>query len=255
MDLCLCYTQVTLIDLDYFENWCLASWGTEIRDMKMHFASDTKQLRHNIDFNNSTDQVKLRMAEIIILESCSRIGSIFSTGDDRWYIHNFVNELSCNRSGFGDRSIIPLKSALYLLTYIDYGASTPDKRDDFNHICAGGGAMVAMYLMAHLEYIFRVNGRYLNTDGTIKVSIPTQLRKKVNIMKNRVNNIDQAFTIYQYRNRTYLSKRLKLLDKRIGIKSRLRKIRHPVMHGELADPSSEAMFFGLLTAMFFYGTN
>jgi len=246
-----------LINLEEFEDWCKASWDSEIRNFEKLMASGTKQIRNNIDFGVISQQVKLRMAEKLILESCSRIGAYASTGDDRWYIYNFTQELFGNHVGFDGRSTKPLKAALILLAHIDYGYISPDKRGDFEHICAGGGAMVAMYLMAHLEYLFRVNGRYLNENGSIKKTIPNQIRVKASIRKDptRINNIDQAFILYLYRNRTFLGKRLIMLDERIGIAKRFKRIRNPVMHGELPDPSSEAMFFGLMTAMFYYGSN
>jgi len=246
-----------MIDLEEFENWCKDSWGSKIRNVKKLMMGNTKQIRNNIDFDIVTQQVKLRMAEKLILESCSHIGAYASSGDDIWYIHNFTKELFGNCAGFDGRSTEPLKAALYLLAHIDYGRISPDKRSDFDHICAGGGAMVAMYLMAHLEYLFRVNGRYLKENGSLKISLPNQLRTKASIRRNqtRINNIDQAFILYLYRNRTFLGKQLTMLDKRIGIASRLKEIRHPVMHGELADPSSEAMFFGLMNAMFYYGSH
>ena len=246
-----------MIDLEEFENWCKVSWGSKIRDAKKLMAGNTKQIRNNIDFSIVTQQVKLCMAEKLILESCSRIGAYMTSGDDRWYIYNFTKELFGSYIGFDGRSTEPLKAALFLLARIDYGYISPDKRSDFDHICAGGGAMVAMYLMAHLEYLFRVNGRYLNEKGSLKMNLPNQLRTRASIRQNqtRINNIDQAFILYLYRNRTFLGKRLIILDRRIGITNRLKKIRNPVMHGELVDPSSEAMFFGLMTAMFYYGSH
>lgn len=255
------------MNLEEFEKWCLVSWGSEVRGIKQLIGRGTKQIRNNIDFNNITQEVKLRMAEKLILESCSHIGSYASSGDDRWYIKNFTEELFGNYEGFDGRSTEPLKAALILLTYIDYGSTSPDKRGDFEHICTGGGAMVAMYLMAHSEHLFRINGRYLNDNGSIKKNylkpggkinkIPNQLRRKASVKQNytRINKIDQAFIMYLYRNRSTLAKRLISLDKNIAIVRRLKRIRNPVMHGELADPSSEAMFFGLMTAMFYYGSN
>jgi len=216
-----------------------------------------EEIRDNIEFNKVNEQVKLRMAEILILESCSRIGAYTSTGDDRWYIYNFAQELFRNPVvGFDGRRTQPLIAALILLAHIDYGGMYPKKRGDLEHIYAHGGAMVAMYLMAHLEYLFRIKSRYLKEDGSIKNEIPKQARAKASIKpkQKRINNIEQAFILYLYRNVTLLGKRLKILEENIGIAKRLRKIRNPVMHGELADPSSEAMFFGLMTAMLYYGS-
>lgn len=114
--------------------------------------------------------------------------------------------------------------------------------------------MAAMYLLAQLEFLCRVKGRYLNEDGTIKLTIPVKLGEKAKLKTNqkRVNRIEQAFCLYVYRNKTLAGKRLRMLDKKLSIAERLRKIRHPVMHGELPDPSVEAKFLGLLIAMLYY---
>ena len=87
--------------------------------------------------------------------------------------------------------------------------------------------------------------------------IPQQLQNQAGIQLNQkqINQIHRAFILYLYRNRTPLGKRLRRLDRTLGIKNRLEKIRNPVMHGELADPGVEAKFFGLLIAMFYYAEN
>jgi hypothetical protein len=244
------------MDLIEFEKWCTDSWGSEYRDSETLVANGTKQIRNNVYYYSITQQVKLKIAEILILESCKNIGSYCSTEDDIWYICHFVDEIVDNHFGFDGRHLQPIIAALFLLSNIEYGRGSPEKRSDFDHVCAGGGAMVAMYLMAHLEYLFRINSRYLSEDGSIIKKIPNQLKNKLNIKnQTRINHIDQAFTLFLYRNNTWLSNRLKMLDKKILVTKRLKKIRNPVMHGELADPSSEAMFFGLLTAMFYYGSS
>lgn len=119
--------------------------------------------------------------------------------------------------------------------------------------------MTAMYLVAVLEFLCRVRGRYLGKDGVVKRAIPKQLHKKAGLRHNQqlhkkgpVNRIHQAFTLYLYRNSTPLGKRLRKLEKLLTITRRLEKIRNPVMHGELPDPSVEADFFALLIAMFYY---
>ena len=115
--------------------------------------------------------------------------------------------------------------------------------------------MTAVYLLAQLEFLCRKKSRYLNEDGTIKRTIPAELRNKAHLRpsQTRVNRIEQAFVLYRYRNRTLVGKRLRLLERKLRIAERLGKIRNPVMHGELPDPAVEAKFFALLIAMFYYG--
>lgn len=115
--------------------------------------------------------------------------------------------------------------------------------------------MAAMYLLAQLEFLCRVNGRYLSANGTVIRPIPKQLRLKAGINQRKpksVNRINQAFTIYLYRNQANLAKRLRSLDTKLRLEERLDSIRNPVMHGELPDPSVEANFLALFIAMFYY---
>lgn len=242
-------------NVNEFMEWCNKSWGSVNRSREQLWAKETKQLRNELKYETVSDAIKLRMAEILILESCRYTGSYISSGDDIWYMHNFAKEFTASIYGFKGRSTEPLRAAFFLLAHVDYGRTTPDKRGDYEHICAGGGAMVAMYLLAHLEYLFRVNGRYLNRKGIVIWEIPKQLRTKVSKFKvnSQINNIDQAFALYVYRNKTHLGKCLKKLDQKIGIADRFKRTRNPIMHGEFENPESEAMFYGLMTAMFYYG--
>jgi hypothetical protein len=202
----------------------------------------------------------VHIAEKLILESCSRAGALVESGDVTWYINNFGREMRGSVSGFKGRRLQPLKAALLLTSLLQFSSALPPGRNDFDHIRAGGGAMAAMYLLAQLEFLCRLKGRYLHRDGTKRRTIPQQLRKKAGLQSNqrRVNRLHQAFVLYLYRNTTALGKRLRTLENKLAIAERLRRIRDPVMHGELADPAVEATFFGLLIAMFYYaeaGTN
>jgi hypothetical protein len=245
-----------------FEKWCKKSWGRSKRDIELLFTANTPQIRHYKDFKDMKAPLKMHIAEKLIFESCSRVGAYIDTGDVRWYIHNFAKNLQGNRNiaGFGGRVTQPLIAALLLIACEQFSSALPSDRSDFDHICAGGASLSAMYLMARLENLFRIKSQYLNEDGTLKKGIPKQLRqllKKygVNRIGNnwRCNRINQSFMIFLYRNKTSLAKQLRLMDRKLKIANRLDYIRNPVMHGELEDPSSEARFLGLLIAMFYYG--
>jgi hypothetical protein len=238
-----------------FENWCQGTWGATTRSPSQLLAGGTPQIQDHLDFDNVSHYLKAHIAEKLILESCSRIRSLVESGDVTWYICKFGREVQGGSIGFTGRRIQPLKAALLLTAHSQFSSALSVHAGDFDHILAGGQAMAAMYLLAQLEFVFRVKGRYLNEDGTIKHTIPVSLGKKVKLRANsrRVNRIEQAFCLYLYRNRTLAGKRLSALDRKVSIANRLRKIRHPVMHGELPDPSVEAKFMGLLVAMLYYG--
>lgn len=207
----------------------------------------------HVEFGKSSAALKMHIAEKLILESCSHLGAFFDSGDVTWYLHGFARELQGTARGFRGRRLQPLKAALLLTSLSEFSSALPFDRSDFEHIKAGGGAMSAMYLLAHLEFLCRIKSRYLTRAGKVHQEIPQQLRKKAGINdRKQVNQIHQAFILYLYRNRTPLAKRLHKLERALGIVDRLKKIRNPVMHGELADPSVEAYFLGLLIAMFYF---
>jgi len=244
-------------DILDLEQWCQDSWGAPTRNPKKMFSSVTPQIRDQIEFGESSAALKLHIAEKLIRESCNHFGAFGESGDVSWFLHFFAREVCGTVRGFKGRRSQPLKSALLLTSLSEFSAALPPDRSDFDHILAGGSAMAAMYMLGHLEFLFRIRGRYLRRDGTVRGKIPQQLQKKAGIQPNRkqISQIYQTFILYLYRDRTPLGKRLRRLDRTLGIENRLEKIRNPVMHGELADPGVEAKFFGLLIAMFYYAEN
>ncbi|MBI4285343.1 MAG: hypothetical protein HY670_05535 [Chloroflexi bacterium] len=273
-----------------FEQWCQESWGMGVRSNQKLLVHDAPQIRNHVGFEKASHCLKVHIAEKLILESCSRKGSFCESGDVTWYIREFGRELKRHGDVFTGRRVQPLRAALLLLANLHFSSALPLNSSDCEHIRAGGGAMSAMYLLSQLEFLFRKKSRYLKEDGTIKRPIPVTLcvkaglnngkRPKKPISNGRINNIDQALVLYLYRNNQLPAKRLKILEEKLlrckttffaiasdacairntinghcilGIAGRLKTVRHPVMHGALPDPSSEAMFFGLLIAIFYYG--
>jgi hypothetical protein len=240
-----------------FEQWCRQSWGKTLRNNKLLFASNTPQIRQYEGFENMKNSLKMHIAEKLIFESCRKMGVYIGSGDVKWYIYNFGKEFQGDVDGFGGRITQPLKAALLLIAFEEFSSALPSDRSDCDHIFAGGAALSAMYLMSRLENLFRIKSQYLNEDGTLKKKIPEQLRKQI-VVNNigprwRCNRISQSFKIFLYRNKNSLGKQLKIMDRKLRIADRLDKTRHPAMHGELKDPSSEARFLALLIAMFYYG--
>ena len=242
-------------EITLFENWCQSSWGNSIRSPEIFFSPNTPQINQYIsDFNEIPPSLKSHIAKKLIIESCSHLGSYIESGDVSWYINCFARELCGDGIDFTGRRIQSLKAALFLLSHLDFSAACPPERSDIAHIYAGGGAMVAMYLLASLEFLFRRKSRYLKDNGTIKRTIPLEITKKTKLKSNSkyTNRIEEAFLLYIYRNRTLAGRQLRILEKKLGLSKRFAKIRNPVMHGELSDPSVEARFLGLITAIIYY---
>lgn len=243
-----------------FDSWCQNSWGSTVRSYRQLLTPSTPQIQDHVDYDHISHSLKLHIAEKLIFESCYQKGSFVESGDVTWYICKFSRELRGDGNDFAGRRIQPLKAALLLTAHSQFSSAAQSSSNDFDQILAGGAAMSAMYLLAQFEYLCRKKGRYLNEDGTIKRIIPTQLRKSAGLKANfkpntrkRVNQIDQAFRLYLYRNRMPAGKRLQILNQKLRIIERLGRIRHPVMHGKLPDPAVEAWFLALLIAMFYYG--
>ncbi len=76
-----------------FDNWCQSTWGATTRSPSQLLASGTPQIRDYVDFDNAAHYLKVHIAEKLILESCSRIGSLVESGDVTWYICKFGREV------------------------------------------------------------------------------------------------------------------------------------------------------------------
>jgi len=243
-------------DISKFQRWCIAAWGTERRVFGLPLAPPgMRRIQDSFKFDQISPALKVHIADHLIRESCSHVGSFAETGDVSWYICNFGLGIQGTEDGFGGRRRQPLKAALFLTALESFSSAVPTDSDPLIHIKAGGGAMAAMYLLAQLEFHLRRTSRYLKPDGNVQKKLPPQLTRQISRKpsdQRRINNVDQALTIFLYRNRTPLAKSLGTLERDLRLTQRLRMIRHPTMHGELADPGSEARFLALIIAMFHY---
>ena len=198
--------------------------------------------------------VQSRIAEVLILESTSHMGSFIDSGDVAWCLHHFGRKLRGGIGGFDGRRFQPFKSAVFLVANSRFSSMSPRDLDDENQILAGGAAVATPYLFAQLEHLFRLNSRYLSVDGTVVRQPPRQLVNKAKLRAHqaRVSQIKQAFVMYKYRNTSNLGRRLRRLDEKLRITARLSLLRNPAMHGELADAGFESKFLALMCAMFYY---
>ena len=241
-----------------FDRWCLSEWGSPTREFRQLVSRDFDRIQDVWDFSEMTPSLKTHIAERLIRESTSQIGTFSENGDVSWFIHNFGDDLRGGVRGFDDRRYQPFKAALLLVAAIEFSSILPTDRSDWDHIKAGGGAMAVTYLLSQLEFLFRLHSRYLETNGLICKDVPEQLRRKTDLRHYhkgwRVSQIHQAVVMYLYRNQHNLAVNLRRLNGDIGLVERLAYLRNPVMHGEMEDPGIEAKFLALLCAMFYYST-
>ena len=237
-----------------FEQWCLNAWGQSTRGSELLWAVGTPQIRHAWSFEDLSPALKAFLAKKLIVESCSQLGSIAATGDVHWFIHSFAREFPAGGLTWDLRRARPLKSSLMLVSYAHSYWSSDEIGQDLQAMTAGGDALAAMYVLAQLEYLWRVMSGYLDEDGELQTALPVSLRRSLDIPRNstRVNRIDHAFRIYLYADIEPLAGDLCELDELVEIERRLQVLRNPVMHGQLPDPGVEAMFLSLLMAMFHY---
>jgi hypothetical protein len=190
------------------------------------------------------------------VESAAHVGSLVDSGDVNWFIWNHARRLNGGVVGFDGRRYQPYKAAILLVSNEEFSSMLASDLDDWAQIRAGGSAIATAYLLAQLECLFRLHSRYLSQDGTVVRDVPKQISLKfgqpVPKIGRRVNRIEQSFALYLYRNHSELARRLRPLDRQLGLTSRLGMVRNTVMHGEAGDYGVEASFLALLCAMFYY---
>jgi len=236
-----------------FEQRCLEAWGAPIRTSIDQFG-DLPRIQDWVDLGPTPDSLKVHIAEKLILESVPTIGLYVGAGDVEWYLHNFAREFRGDHEFLNGRRVTPLKSALLLTANAPIIGFWAAESDDESLVLAGGSAVAALYLLSQLEYTFRMASRYLDGEGIVVRPTPPELRKQVPHANagQRVNQIKDAFIIYLYRTPTQVARKLRSIERKISISSRLEVVRNPAMHGFLGDTATEGRFYGLLLGMFYY---
>ena len=250
-------------DISSFEKLCITHWGKPERSSSQIFDPKIKRIQDFVEFSSLSNNLKAHIAEKLIRESLSIIGRMTDSGDVNWYIYHFAKELTGIDKLIDGRRLYPLKAALLLVREqapsFSYDKGLPE---DLSIIFKGGSSLATSYLLPQLEYFFRIKSRYTDENGIIIKEIPPQLIYKLknysdqNLEKGkRINQINITFLTFLYRNTTSLAKRLRVLERRLFISKRLKRIRNPMHHGELSDILAEGQFYALLLAMFYYSEN
>ena len=243
-------------EIENFDQRCIDAWGAPLRSHKQVLAHGIPRIKDFVQFDQTSNVLKIHIAEKLLLESSPHVGSVTASVDVQWYLRNVAHDLQHDVGMVDYERVQPLKSAL-LLTVIApplLFMKCPEDDLDLYLILNGGAAPAALYLLSQLEYLFRVKGQYLDKEGQAIRKIPPQLCRKAGLSMNqtRISQIKQAFLIYLYRNPTPLAKRLGKLERRLKLSKRLARIRNPAMHGPLPDIAVEGRFYGFLISMFYY---
>lgn len=233
---------------------CKKRWGVEERRQKHIFDRKLPLLLDFWDFQNASDDMKAFVAYKLIIECTPVVGAFWDNGDMLGYIYKFSHDIAWSRGSIDDRRVQVIRSALLNITYQhnDNSKFSPD----VGIALSGGASLAVPNLMATIEFLLRTRSRYLDSEGKLTRILPRQLQMKVNLSTNRpgyrVNQLQKAFYIFVYRNTREPAPMLRDLERKLKIGERLNRIRNPTMHGMLPDPVSEAPFYALLLAIFYY---
>lgn len=235
-------------------------WGAERRAYEQLFDPELARIQEMVDFTEASPELKVHLADTILRESTPNCGAYAENGDARWFLLSAGREMSFGRGPFDGRRVTVIRAAFMLLAHVHFGVFEPpvtrEQYGDLNLIFGmGGAALASTYLLSQLEYLFRVKGTYLSQEGVLQKSVPPSLLTELSgkrVGRDRINQIQHAFTLYQDGNADPLARRLAQLDQDIKVGERLKHIRSSAMHGPLGDASAEGLFYGLLVSMFYY---
>ncbi len=187
-----------------------------------------------------------------IIDCCPDIGALWCLDDDPW---PFLKTVSTDIEQSQPTRLFPERYKEHVAYAIDmvasHGFTTPP------------AAVASVYLATRFEYYFRVLSGRLNEDGTWisdKVWSDTLgMVPRAKEFKRRVNSVSLAYDIMMLNTAIPVAQRCGQLDSvlhgRRGVRNvghRIEFARNHAGHGHWGDISSEAVFYGLLTAVMFY---
>ena len=188
-----------------------------------------------------------------IINCCPHIGSFFGTGD----VYRFLKRVASEMNDSQNTEIFPSRYKEHVVYAINMIAS--------NEVMSSPSVIASEYLVNRFEFYFRILSGKLNGDGTwVTPQARDEAKNILNIpMSKCVSNVattykilklNQSCSIYSYcvelDRSLYPSRGVSSSIKDIG--DRIRWSRNRASHGQWGDISSEGIFYGLLTALFFY---
>lgn len=207
--------------------------------------------------NTVTDN-RAQSAIDYITSRCSTIGAFMGTTEPYGFIRETAAEMAQSQpcEAFPER-------------YIEHVAYALGEVAN-NMFTSPPAAIASVYLATRFEYYFRVLSGMLNPDGTwVSSSAQDSARQQLNdnrLGKKRISSVSLTYKLLKLNASSELSKHLASLDAAVysspttvctgqvvaDMGDRIEFGRHAVGHGHWGDISSEAVFYGLMTAPVFY---
>jgi hypothetical protein len=193
-----------------------------------------------------------------ITTCCRHVGAFQGTFDVNQYLKKTALEMAVSKPSvvFPDR-------------YIEHVACAVDMVAS-NMFLSPPAAIASVYLATRFEFYFRILSGKLNGDGTwispsAQQAARTALADK-RFKRNRISSVALAYKLMKLDQSRKIGQACTALDnslystptKVVGdmtiadIGDRIEFGRHAVGHGHWGDISSEALFYGLMTAVVFY---
>jgi hypothetical protein len=201
---------------------------------------------------------RAQQAANFILSHCPHVGAFHGSGEP----YGFLQETAEHMRAATPTPVFPAR-------YIEHVAYAIDTVGSYGFL-SPPAAVASVYLATRFEFYFRLLSGTLNGDGTW-VSQPARQAALTMLGDQRLNNklgISSVSLAYEVM-RLGTSKVLPycaLLDRTLyaspikaggsltieHVGDRIEFLRHAGAHGEWGDISSEAVFYGLMTAIVFY---
>jgi hypothetical protein len=221
-------------------------------------ALKTESVFDRVTFADLDDSARCALAKFFISRNCPSIGAYCGNFDAPHFIANVAADVVTWPMGRGhnDRRLDIIAYALDIASQMSF--VTPP------------GALASVYLLHQLEFFFRVLSGVLHPNGTFidpsrRAAVIAALPGEQ--IGGRINGIALTYKIMQlnlggvhavdvYRDLDNSIPPVAMPDGTMQntVGDRVTYFRHTVSHGEFGDPSSEGLYYALLTAIAIYGS-
>lgn len=212
-----------------------------------------------IQYGELDDEGKCHLAAFHVRTACPTIGASSVHPDVREFLEMVIAE-----AGAWPRGMANNHRRLEHILYAMKSFAGPHSA-----FATSPGALAATYLLTQLEYIFRLLGSHLNSEGAFKTTTEREdARAALGIcdLRNEIYRIHLTYKIMLLNPTCHAVRHFASLDRVLpkstiptgaklnDIGDRLAYMRDPAAHGAAPDISSEGLFYSLLMAMVVFGS-
>ncbi len=203
-------------------------------------------------------QDRARQAVDFIVSHCPNVGAFYGSGDPFGFLQESAERM---------RTATP--SVVFPSRYIEHVAYAVHTAGRYPFL-SPPAAVAAVYLATRFEFYFRLLSAKLNSDGTWVSSSGQEAAfasiGNQRLKEQRVSNVSLAYEVMKLGTSSVVP-HFARLDAALypspitaggdftiaHVGARIAYGRHRVAHGQWGDISAEAVFYGLATAVVFYG--